>query len=182
MFGVTNVSSRMSEAFLKPASRSPYDQDGIGVLAHRQTACLVLLSFCLGPFHVLGFGNSGRLALRWRRGSYPDVPFHTGIHRARQQRRDWINTERQRFPSNLDLLDGFGRRQFVDRCHRQNWLALIERLVGQRLFTSRISPDGHPRVVDLILRPRHFVGGRIAFTPGIASAALASMSLTRACE
>ena len=106
-----------------------------------------------------------RLARRWR-GTYPDVPLQTGIHRTRQQRRDRIHTERQRFPLNLDLFDRFSSRQFVDRRHSQNRFALIEGLVGQRLLTLWVGPDDLAGVIDLILGTRHIVGRQDRFHAG----------------
>ena len=112
----------------------------IGVLAHRQTARLYSSTSASVHFRSCTSGSARRLARHGRR-TYPDVPFHAGIHRSRQQRRDRIHAERQRFPVDLDLFDRFSRRQFVDRRHSQNRFALIERLVGQRLLTLRVGSE-----------------------------------------
>ena len=165
MFGVTNVSSRISDAFLKPASMSPYDQGAsVSLPSGRRPALYSSTSACR-PFQVLHLRKRRRLARRWGR-TYPDVPLHTGIHRTRQQRRDRIHTERQRFPLNLDPVDRFDSRQFVDGRDSQNRFALIEGLVGQRLLAPWVGFDDLARVIDLILGTRHVVGRQNRFHAG----------------
>ena len=165
MFGVTNVSSRIERRLLEAGLDVAVRPGRIGVLAHRQTTRLVLLDLGLRPFQVLNLRKRRRLARRWRR-THPDVPLHTGIHRTRQQRRDRIHAERQRFPLNLDPFDRFNRRQFVDCRDSQNRFALIERLVGQRLLALWVGFDDLARVIDLILGTRHFVGRQDRFHAG----------------
>ena len=157
MFGVTKVSSRTSVGFLEAGLEVAVRPARIGVLAHRQTAGVVLLDFRLGPFQIDHFGKRRRLPRRGRRTN-PDVPLDTGIRRTRQQRRDRIHAERQPLPPDLDLFDRFSRRQLVDGRHGKHGLALIERLVGQRLLALGVGSNDLAGVVDLILRSRHFVG------------------------
>ena len=51
-----------------------------------------------------------------------------------------IDDERQRLELDLDLLDRFGGRELVDRRDRENRLAVVHRLVGQRSFACADSP------------------------------------------
>ena len=114
---------------------------------------------CVGPLQRLHFGPG------WLRrpgapaaAGDPDVAVESRVRAAGPQAFERIDDERQRLEVEVDPLDGLGGRQLVDRRDGENRLALVERLVGQRAFGAA-SRSGRSSAV------------RIAFTPGIASAA-----------
>ena len=185
VLGVTNVSSRTSAAFLKPGV-DVADMPLFGLLAHRQSAVLGFLEIFLGPLQRVQFGrrHRGPFAGLRRRGrhAHPDVSVRSRVRAAGPQAHQRIDDERQRLEIDFDFFDGFGGGEFVDRGHGENRLALKQRLIGQR----RDIPCGLARItVPLSLMLSAGAGRssavRIALTPGIASAALASMLRTRAC-
>ena len=181
VFGVTNVSSSTSAAFLKPASRSPNDHSS-GVLPIGSWPCVVLGEICVGPLQFFDGRRRGRLRpASPRLRPSPDVAFEPRVRSARPQADERIDDERQRLPVDVDLLDRVGGGELVDGRDREDRLALIHRLVGERPLALGVRLDALAEVGHDVGRRREVVGGQDAFTPGIASAALASMRVTRAC-
>ena len=87
----------------------------------------------------------------------------------------------QRLPLDLDLLDRFGGGVLVDGRDGENRLALVGRLLRQGLLALRAWRRRLLRASGPATTPGRSFHLRIAFTPGIASAALVSMLNTRAC-
>src|SRR6266516_3201482 len=104
----TNVSSTTTAALLKPASRSPYAHSS-GAAPIGSAPSGTEAKSCAVHFKVWSLGRGGR-----------------------PQALDRIDDERQWLETDVDPLDRFGGRQFVDRGDGENRLALIEWLVGQR--------------------------------------------------
>ena len=101
------------------------------------------------PGHVgLGPLDVAQLAPDHRVGVGPRV------RPARTQAIERVEDELHRFEVDADALDRFGRRLLVDRRHRENRLALVERLVGQ---------GGLVRRLDVV---RQLVGRQDAFEAG----------------
>ncbi len=122
----------------------------------------------------------------WRGGGAPDASRRCPRVRAfgppGRRLSSGSTDERQRLELDLDLLDRFGRGQLVDRGDRENRLALVDRLHRSgRARSARWPGSPAPRSVTPSAGAGRSSAVRIAFTPGIASAALASMLRTRAC-
>ena len=125
--GVTNVSSRTSAAFLNPASRSP-KRPFVGRLAHRQVGH-ALSSAKSASVHLSSVttGGPGACALEPAAAS-------RRCHRVRgfgppgRSVSSGSTTKGSGSKSISNFLDRFRGREFVDRGHGENRLALINRL------------------------------------------------------
>ena len=73
--------------------------------------------------------------------THPDVALDARVRAAGPQADQRIDDERQPLDIDLNLLDGFGGGEFVDRADGQNRLALIDRLVGESALAQRIGRD-----------------------------------------
>jgi hypothetical protein len=106
-------------------------------LARRQRAFGRGREILIGPLQRLDFRARRRRAAAAagrRRDRKPDVPVGARVRAGRPQALDRIDDERQRLEVDFDFLDRFGSRTFVDGGDRQDRLALIQRLVGERFF------------------------------------------------
>ena len=69
-----------------------------------------------------------------------------------------IDREGQRLELDLDLFDGLGRRDLVDRRDRQDRLTLVDRLVRERDLAIELARDHLAVVVHGVGRLRQVVG------------------------
>ena len=75
----------------------------------------------------LEFCDLGRARILPRR-PHPDVAVRPRVRPARPQGFERIDDERKRLEIDLNFLDRFGGREFVDGGHRENRFALVQRL------------------------------------------------------
>ena len=194
MSGVTNVSSSTSAAFLKPAVDVAV-RPRVGRILRNAcpwAAGLPWPSSKSASVHFSSLTSSGGGACGSFRpacgagagGSrYQVLPSDPRVRAAGPQRLERIDHERQRLEIDLDLFDGLGGGQLVHGGDRQNRLALIQRLIGQRLVRrSLLAAIRVPLSVRTVgRRGQIFLGQDRLSRPASPSAALASMCLTRAC-
>ena len=124
-------------------------------VAQRQRAGGSVREVLLGPLQRLELRSRRRSAGAGHRGcrrGKPDVAFETAIRAAGPQAVDRIDDERQRLEIEIDALDGGDRGFFVHSGERENRLALIERLVGQRTL-------GAAQVGKIVRRENRFDAG-----------------------
>ncbi len=112
-------------------------------------------------------------------GTRPDVALRARVRAAGPQADQRIDDERQRLELDLDLLDRFGRGQFVDRRHREDRLALDTAARSSRPARSAARRDALAEVAPAAA-PGRSSAVRMALTPGIASAALGVDAAPRA--
>ena len=128
-----------------------------------------------------GGRSAGAPARRAARRRIHDVALRACVRTAGPQADERIDHERQRLEFDDDLLDRLGGGQFVDGGDGENRLAFVQRLHRQAAFALRAGADVLAERARRPAAPGRSSAVRIALTPGIASAALASMRLTRAC-
>ena len=92
----------------------------------RQGAAVDLGPIHVGPRHVFQFPT------------VQCVPFETRVRPTRSQTVERVERKRQRFKIDLHLLNRISCCFLGHRRNRQNWLPLIQRLVGQHLLTRRL--------------------------------------------
>ena len=66
----------------------------------------------------------------------------------------------------LDLFDGFGGGEFIDRADGEDGFALIDGVVGEAAFAERVGGDAHAHVGHGVGRLRHVVDRHDAFDAG----------------
>src|SRR5258707_22028 len=71
----------------------------------------------------------------------PRVALRARIGSAGAETLNRVHRKRQRLVLDLDLLDGFSRREFIDGRHRENGLAVIHRLHRQPALGERAGTD-----------------------------------------
>ena len=125
---------RRRAAFLKPASRSPYDHSS-GALPIGSAPSGADGEILVGPLQRLDLRprRRARRARRRRRRREPDVAFDAApLAPPGRRLSTGSTTNGSGSRSSVDALDRLGGRDLVDRGDGENRLALIERLVGQR--------------------------------------------------
>ncbi len=106
----------------------------VGRLAHRQTALALFGEIGVGPFQLSDHGCGGA------RSRDPDVAVRARVRSAGAQCIERIDGKRKPFEVYANSFDGFGRRQFIDRGHREYRFALIDRLHGETAFAPLAVP------------------------------------------
>ena len=134
----------------------------VGRLAHGQAPLLVFGEVGVGPLQLLDRRRRDRLPRhRWLRLA-PDVAFEARVRAARTQGHQRIDGERKRFPIDLDLFDRFHSGGLVDSRDGEDRLALIDRLVAERLLALRVGGNALTEIGDDVGRRRQIVGGEDA--------------------
>ena len=150
--GFVEHERRVLEAGLEIAERPL-----VGRLAHRQLACVVVGEVRLGPFHVSD--DLGRRRGCPCLGAAPDVAADARVGPAGPQAVQRIDDEGQRLELDLDFLDRLGRGELVDGGDGQDRLALVDRLVGERLLAFQVRLNRLAEVGDDVGGRGEFVGG-----------------------
>ena len=107
------------EAFLDIA-----EHERVGRLAHGQSA--------LGGLGEVGVGPLQVHDLQRRSGAGVDVALRAGVRAAGPQAVERVDHEGQRLVVDLNEVDGVGGHGLVDGGDRENRLALVDGLVGER--------------------------------------------------
>ena len=168
--GVTKVSSRTRAAFLKPAST-------IAVTSTRRCALPMGKRPCLSSAKSASVHFSS-LDLRWRRPAAfsgleaepaprtQTLPSARGFGPPGRRVSSGSMTNGKRFEIDLDFFDGLGGGQFVHGRHRQNRLALVQRLVGERPLALLVGLDHGAVVGQAVGRRGKIVRGKNRFHAG----------------